>query len=464
MSTLPPIDGSGSGGVMDGFDLLMSNQNRKRMVAGGSDSGGGSPASSVAAMPQGGDAVREIRDVAAPTPVSVLKTDRVAASVASSLDDSTSSDDLESMSSLSTVSRNPREQSYMPRPTTFMTPEQVAAEKREILYQLSRLESKGIPVSQRFTMSDSLDDMRAELERLKLDREVDLSVRFQKRVLMTCVNGIELLNRTFDPFGIQLNGWSDSMHDSLGDYDEVLEDLHMKYRSHGVAMAPELKLLLMIGGSGVMFHMTASMFKKSNVPDLHDVLRQNPELMSQIQSATMKTAMNSGMGPPPPAPVRTHPSSPAAGGSGMLGSLFGNLFGSSSSMPPPPPPPQPSNPPPPISGHGHGGGGPSGPSGGGVMRGPKPVQDMLRDMHKGAFDRVDILNDTDDDFLLSDDDAPASASASASASAAPASAAAPPGPPAPKRGAGGAGGRGRRPKGGAAAAGTGARNTVTVGM
>lgn len=441
----PPGGGllGGPGGVMDGFDLLMSTQSRKRMSATKSESGG-SVASSMLerALPR-----------PPPPPVSAVMDDsrsgsRKGVGIETTSDDDDDDDDLDSLSSLSTVPGRGRggggaEYASAAAPSrAFMTPEQIAAEKREILYQLGRLESKGVVVSRRFTMSDPIEDMRAELDRLKLDREVDLSVRFQKRILMTCVNGIELLNKTFDPFGIQLEGWSDNVHDSICDYDEVLEDLHMKYRTRGSAMAPELKLLMMLGGSGVMFHMTASMFRKTNIPGLQDVLRQNPALMTQIQNATMSTMMNDGSrGAPQPAAAPPPPQAPSSP-PGMLGSLFGNLFGGGGGgggpMPPPPSFPQPSN----------GGGG------GNVMRGPKPVQEMLRDMHKGAFDksassRVDILNDeSDEETFLMDDDAVTSAPAVAAAAPARKSAAAAP--------------RGRKPK--SAAGGGSARNTVTVGF
>ena len=429
---------NGTTGVMDGFDLLMSNQNRKRMVASKSDAGGESPTSSLPDL----NTSASVNAVPRTSPLSI------SGKSTSSLDDdldslSTASTDMVSRQSPSPPMQSQSQSQYMPR--EYMTPEQILNEKREILYQLGRLETKGIPVSRHFTLNDPIEEMRAELERLQLDREVDLSVRFQKRVLMTCVNGIELLNKIYDPFSLKLNGWSDSVHDSLRDYDEVLEDLHMKYRNQGIAMAPELKLLMMIGGSGVMFHMTASMFQKANVPDLQDVLRQNPGLMAQMQQATMRTAMGGGAGgmpppqpsPPPPPPPPQQQSSPMGGG--MLGNLFGNLFGGGGSMPPPPGPPQPSN----IAG-------------GGGMRGPKPMQDILRDMHKGAFanqDPVDILNDTDDDFILDDDVAPRSsppdqtASQEQQAGAAPVAAA--------KKA------RGRKPK---AATNNVVRNTVTVGL
>ena len=53
-------------------------------------------------------------------------------------------------------------------------------------------------------------------------------------------------------------------------------------------MAPELKLLFMLGGSAGMIHMTNTMFK-SAMPGMDDIMRQNPELMQQFTQAAVNT-------------------------------------------------------------------------------------------------------------------------------------------------------------------------------
>ena len=70
-----------------------------------------------------------------------------------------------------------------------------------------------------------------------------------------------------------------------GDYDDVFEELHEKYKGKA-QMAPELKLLLMLGGSGFMFHLTNTMFK-SSLPGMGDILKQNPDLMNQFAKASV---------------------------------------------------------------------------------------------------------------------------------------------------------------------------------
>ena len=173
--------------------------------------------------------------------------------------------------------------------------EDVDKEKAMLLYQLERLEKKGVKIPRRFTMDSSLTDMRTEFERIKQDREVDASVKFSKKMLQAFVSGAEFLNTKFDPFDVKLDGWSESMHDSLDDYDEVFEDLHFKYRTKTKIM-PEIKLLMMVGSSAFMFHLTNTMFS-STMPQMGDVLKNNPELRRQFAQATASTMASSGSDP-----------------------------------------------------------------------------------------------------------------------------------------------------------------------
>ncbi len=153
--------------------------------------------------------------------------------------------------------------------------------------KLDALEKQGISLSKKYTMDDSLDEMKGEFEMIKGEREKKSSVKFQGKMLMACVSGLEFLNQKFDPFDIKLDGWAESIHENVGDYDDVFGELHEKYGGK-TKMAPELKLLFMLGGSGFMLHMTNTMFK-SSVPGMDDIMRQNPELMQQFTQAAVSS-------------------------------------------------------------------------------------------------------------------------------------------------------------------------------
>lgn len=157
--------------------------------------------------------------------------------------------------------------------------------KQELLYNLARLEKSGYELSKRLTMASSYDDLLFEYRRLKKQRDVESSVKFYRKILMLVVSGTEKLNDKFDPLDIKLNGWSENVMENVNDYDEVFEELHDKY-SDAVQMMPELKLLLMVVGSGFMFHLTNSLFKTVE-PDLGDLIRNNPDIAKSISKDAM---------------------------------------------------------------------------------------------------------------------------------------------------------------------------------
>ena len=162
--------------------------------------------------------------------------------------------------------------------------------KQELLFKLHRMEKRGVPLSQKFSMASSKEDIEEEFFRLKSQRDLENSIRFQRKTLMAFVSGIEFLNTKFDPFDAKLDGWSETIHENINDYDDVFEELHEKYKTKG-KIAPELKLLMMVGGSATMFHMTNSIFKTA-APDVNQIFRENPDLAQQFGNATMKSMAN----------------------------------------------------------------------------------------------------------------------------------------------------------------------------
>ena len=147
------------------------------------------------------------------------------------------------------------------------------------------LERKGIELSKKYTMESSLLEMQGEYETIKNEKEKQNSMKFQGRMLMAAITGLEFLNNRFDPFDLKLDGWSEQVNENLDDYDDIFGELHEKYQSKA-KIAPELKLLFQLTGSAVMLHMTNTMFK-SSMPGMDDIMRQNPELMEQFTKAAV---------------------------------------------------------------------------------------------------------------------------------------------------------------------------------
>jgi hypothetical protein len=199
-----------------------------------------------------------------------------------------------------------------------MTPEETLLEKFKVLRKLEDIERKGAKLTKKYSMDSPLAEMQGEYEMVMAEKERSNSCKFQGKMLMAAITGLEFLNNKFDPFDVKLDGWAEQVNENIDDYDEIFAELHEKYKSKA-KMAPELKLLFQLGGSAIMVHMTNTMFK-SSLPGMDDIMRQNPDLMQQFTSAAVNSMQNTNPGfsgfmgnfmpatssnRPPPAPVQT---------------------------------------------------------------------------------------------------------------------------------------------------------------
>ena len=199
-------------------------------------------------------------------------------------------------------------------------------EKADLINKLNRLEKKGIAINKKLNVYSQIDDIRAEVKRVTYSIEIDQSIRFSRRMLVACTTGLEFLNKKFNPFELELDGWSESVMENIDDYDGVFEELYVKYRS-SMHVAPEVKLIMMLGGSAMLFHLTNSMFKTA-IPNMNDVVKQNPELVQNMMAAVQKTAANNNNAQ---ATTESSDGGYEMKGPGLdLGALMGNI-----TMPPP---------------------------------------------------------------------------------------------------------------------------------
>ena len=189
-----------------------------------------------------------------------------------------------------------------------LTHEEELREKFKYLRKLEALEKKGATLTQRYSMDSNLDEMIGEYEMIIAEKEKSNAIKFQGKMLMAAITGIEFLNGKFDPFDIKLDGWAEQINENLDDYDEIFAELHEKYKSKA-SMAPEIRLLFQLGGSAAMLHMTNTMFK-SSMPGMDDIMRQNPDLMREFSKAAVNTMGNS---------------NPGFGG--FMNNIMGNNFG-----------------------------------------------------------------------------------------------------------------------------------------
>ena len=164
-------------------------------------------------------------------------------------------------------------------------------EKQEILLKLVALEKRGITLTKKYSMSSKLSDLKFELDLHKTNAEIDASVKFQQKVLMAAVTGLEFANKTFDPIGAKLDGWSESVMDNLDDYESIFIKLYEKYKSRA-DLPPELQLFVTLVGSAFMFHITKTMFNSAlGGGGSNDILKNISSAMSGMAAAVPQSSV-----------------------------------------------------------------------------------------------------------------------------------------------------------------------------
>jgi hypothetical protein len=258
--------------------------------------------------------------------------------------------------------------------TPGMSQEDEIRKKQEYITKLQRLDANGIK-GLRMTMTNSLEEIKSEYDKLTDSRNLEASIRFQRNALMTFVTGVEMVNDKFGnklPIKPRLKGWSESVHTNIEDFDEIFEELYDLYKD-SAKMHPMVRLVGTLGVSATMYHLTNSMAERSGIPGMGDLLNENPELRAQFAAAAaakmggLGQFMNAASGMPGMGPGMMPPG--MMGGPAPMGSGF--------ARPPPTPPRTGASGRAPMNSVDEFAG-PEGPRARREMRGPVGVDDVLK--------------------------------------------------------------------------------------
>lgn len=196
--------------------------------------------------------------------------------------------------------------------------------KRMMIKKLEEWHEKGLIRSvSNYTTDSSYEEIEDEYEGALEDKRRKDSIKVQGWWFMTFVNSIQYANSAFDPFDINLDGWSEQVNEDLDAYDEIFSELHQKYK--GGKISPEISLLLRLGFSASVVNFTNKALS-SAVPGFNDVIKQSPELMKVFTKATVDLMSQQSPGfnfannmmddtnttfgkPPPPVETKMHPPS-----------------------------------------------------------------------------------------------------------------------------------------------------------
>jgi hypothetical protein len=164
---------------------------------------------------------------------------------------------------------------------------EIKFKKMETLAKLMHIKSLGTDLTTHYNMESDIEDMEAELKYHSDIQSKKNGVQLAKSFMCNAITGLEYMNDRYDPFGFKLKGWADQVKNNKDDFDEIFKELLEKYKGTKSKMEPEIKLVMMLMLSAGTFHMSQSIV--TGLPGLDDVIKNNPQLISKIQSNINKS-------------------------------------------------------------------------------------------------------------------------------------------------------------------------------
>ena len=171
-----------------------------------------------------------------------------------------------------------------------MSRSMILKEKQKLLMRINRLVE--YPDISNMTMQNTIEELEDEYERLNEIHKVKNSIKWQKRILLGVTKGAEWANNRWDPIGLKLNGWSNAIAAEMDDYSDIFEEMGEKYKDT-FQVSPEIKLIMMVLTSGVMYHLSNQAAEKyaKELPEVSEVLEKDPELKQRfLEVATQEAA------------------------------------------------------------------------------------------------------------------------------------------------------------------------------
>jgi hypothetical protein len=127
-------------------------------------------------------------------------------------------------------------------------------------------------------------------------------------------------------FGLQLDGLSEAAQMNVADLEDDFEELYDLY-GENLKMHPMVRIPLRTCMMIYMVHLTNQMARKAPIPNIDDIMRQNPDIARSLAAAAMQNQTQQ-MRAQPSVPQQQAPSNPLAGLMSFM----------QQSQPPPPPP------------------------------------------------------------------------------------------------------------------------------
>ena len=224
-------------------------------------------------------------------------------------------------------------EAYAPSRPVKVSDDAIVKEKYELLRKFERLTKLGVPMRKRFTMDSPLEEMKMELEFIKREKSMDSTIKQFSEWFVTGMSALEWGSKNVTmlrAFGLQLDGLSEAAQMNVVDLEDDFEELYDLY-GENMKMHPLVRIPMRVCMMTYMVHLTNQMTRKAPIPNMDDIMRQNPDIARQLASAAMQnqTQQMRGSAAIPQPTSQASPNNPL---SGLMSFMQG-------AVPPTPPPP-----------------------------------------------------------------------------------------------------------------------------
>jgi hypothetical protein len=212
-----------------------------------------------------------------------------------------------------------------------MSDDALMKRKYELLRKFDRLNKLGVPMRKRFTMDSPLDEMEMELEFVRREKAMDSTIKQFSEWFITGMSALEWGSKNvamMKAFGLQLDGLSQSAQMNVADLEEDFEEVYDLY-GENMRMHPLVRIPMRTCFMVYMVHLTNQMAMKAPVPNIQEILKNNPDIARQMAAQAMQTQTQQFKQQAASAPAPAPPA-PAGGLAGMMSFLSGI------NQPPPP--------------------------------------------------------------------------------------------------------------------------------
>lgn len=175
-----------------------------------------------------------------------------------------------------------------------LTKKEIRRRKSAALVKLERLAQQGFAPKNLFGIEHSLEELEAEADRCQQMKDIKNGVGFCKTGLIFASKGIELLNSSFNPEQryMNLNGWSDNILMSVDNYEDMLEEIYIKWSGPMQAWGPEIRLLTALSMNAVGYSMQQKAILQ-NIKNVRKKYDRSDDILDELEGDESVTDVSS---------------------------------------------------------------------------------------------------------------------------------------------------------------------------